>query len=156
MRNFCLLTLLVALFSCCKRDVTTEFVNDISCYYDYSTVDWDGLSQRFYCSNAADWEPMMNGRVVDGFPMEISARFWHFLQSARFDFHIKSLPLRTKAAQNLLNALDEAEAAFDTVFVRCVSQEYYMRLFPEVYNETVKPAIDELVQEMKKCNNRKS
>ena len=34
---------------------------------------------------------------------------------------------------------------FDTVFVRCVSQEYYLRLFSEMYNETMKPAIDELV-----------
>jgi hypothetical protein len=37
---------------------------------------------------------------------------------------------------------------FDTVFVRCVSQEYYMRLFPEMYNETMKPAIDKLVIEI--------
>jgi hypothetical protein len=29
-----------------------------------------------------------------------------------------------------------------------VSQEYYMRLFPEMYNEKMKPAIDELVIEL--------
>ena len=35
---------------------------------------------------------------------------------------------------------------YDAVFVRCVSPKYYMRLFPEMYNETMKPAIDELIE----------
>jgi hypothetical protein len=56
--------------------------------------------------------------------------------------------LRAKASNNAINSLDRTEAMFDTVFVRCVSQEYYMRLFPEMYNETMKPAIDELVIEL--------
>jgi hypothetical protein len=37
---------------------------------------------------------------------------------------------------------------FDTVFVRCVSQEYYMRLIPEMYNEVMKPALDELAEKL--------
>ena len=37
---------------------------------------------------------------------------------------------------------------FDTVFVRCVSQEYYMRLFPEMYNKTMKPALVELAEKL--------
>ena len=82
------------------------------------------------------------------FPNEICAKYWHLLQNARTDFHQKSLPLRAKASKNAINSLNRTEAMFDTVFVRCVSQEYYMRLFPEMYNETMKPAIDELVIEL--------
>ena len=56
--------------------------------------------------------------------------------------------MRAEASNNVINALDWTKAMFDTVFVQCVSQEYYMRLFPEMYNETMKPAIDELVIEL--------
>ena len=80
--------------------------------------------------------------------MEIAANFWHILQNARTDFHQKSLPLRENASKDVINALNKTEAMFDTVFVRCVSQEYYMRLLPEMYNETMKPAIDELVEQL--------
>ena len=90
----------------------------------------------------------MNKRIIKDFPREVSIKIWHLLQNARTDFHQKSLPLRAKASNNAINSLDRTEAMFDTVFVRCVSQEYYMRLFPEMYNETMKPAIDELVIEL--------
>jgi hypothetical protein len=56
--------------------------------------------------------------------------------------------LRAKASKNIVVALDNTEAMFDTVFVRCVSQEYYMRLFPEMYNETMTPVLDELVEKL--------
>jgi hypothetical protein len=71
---------------------------------------------------------------------------WHLLQNARTDFHQKSLSLRVEASKEMADALDKTEAMFDTVFVRCVSQEYYMRLFPDMYNETMKPALDDLVE----------
>jgi hypothetical protein len=90
----------------------------------------------------------MNKQIIKDFPIEISAEIWHLLQNARTDFHQKSLPLRAKASKNIVVALDNTEAMFDTVFVRCVSQEYYMRLFPEMYNETMKPALDELVEKL--------
>ena len=70
------------------------------------------------------------------------------MQNARTDFHQKSLPLRAKSSKNIVIAIDNTEAMFDTVFVRCVSQEYYMRLFPEMYNEVMKPALDELVNKL--------
>jgi hypothetical protein len=90
----------------------------------------------------------MNKRIIKDFPIEVSAEIWYLLQNARTDFHQKSLSLRAKASKNIVVALDNTEAMFDTVFVRCVSQEYYMRLFPEMYNETMKPALDELVEKL--------
>lgn len=90
----------------------------------------------------------MNKQIIKDFPIGISVEIWHLLQNARTDFHQKSLPLRAEASENIIKALDRTEAMFDTVFVRCVSQEYYMRLFPEMYNETMKPVIDELVIEL--------
>ena len=148
MRRYLLILFASVLVTGCKQDATTEFVKEIRCYSDYSTVAWSDLSERYYRPNMGDWGPEMNKRIIKDFPIEISAEIWHLLQNARTDFHQKSLPLRAKASKNIVVALDNTEAMFDTVFVRCVSQEYYMRLFPEMYNETMKPAIDELVIEL--------
>ena len=148
MRRYLLILFAGVLVTSCKQDTTTEFVKEIRCYSDYSSVAWSDLSERYYRPNAGDWDPEMNKQIIKDFPIEISAEIWLLLQNARTDFHQKSLPLRAEASENIIKALDRTEAMFDTVFVRCVSQEYYMRLFPEMYNETMKPAIDELVIEL--------
>ena len=148
MKGYWLILLAVTFISSCKQDTATEFLKGIRCYSDYSTVAWPDLSEKYYRPNAGDWDSEMNKRIIKNFPTEISAEIWHLLQNARTDFHQKSLPLRAKASKNIVVALDNTEAMFDTVFVRCVSQEYYMRLFPEMYNETMKPAIDKLVIEI--------
>ena len=145
MKRFSLLLIIIPLVVGCSRNTATEFVEEISCYSDYSTVDWSELSEKYYRPNTADWDSTTNEQIIKDFPSEVAAEFWHLLQNARTDFHQKSLPLRAEATENVINTLDKTEAMFDTVFVRCVSQEYYMRLFPEMYNETMKPAIDELV-----------
>ena len=148
MRRYLLILFAGVLVTSCKQDTTTEFVKEISCYSNYSTVAWPDLSEKYYRPNAGDWDSKINKRIIKDFPIEISTKIWHLLQNARTDFHQKSLPLRAKASKNIVVALDNTEAMFDTVFVRCVSQEYYMRLFPEMYNETMKPALDELVEKL--------
>ena len=148
MRRYLLILFASVLVTSCKQASTTEFVKEISCYSDYSTVAWSDLSKKYYRPNAGDWDSKINKRIIKDFPIDISTEIWHLLQNARTDFHQKSLPLRAKASKNIVVALDNTEAMFDTVFVRCVSQEYYMRLFPEMYNETMKPAIDKLVIEI--------
>ena len=148
MRRYLLILFASVLVTSCKQDATTEFVKEIRCYSDYSSVAWSDLSERYYRPNAGDWSPEMNKRMIKDFPMEIACEYWCLLQNARTDFHQKSLPLRVEASKEMADALDKTEAMFDTVFVRCVSQEYYMRLFPEMYNETMKPALDELVEKL--------
>lgn len=132
----------------CSADIKTEFIRSVSGYSDYSTVDWGELGDKYYRPNTADWPAEVDSLIIEEFPMKIACGYWHLLQNARTDFHLKSLSLRTKASKNEIEALDKVEIMFDTVFVRCVSQEYYMRLFPEMYNEVMKPAIDELIKEL--------
>jgi hypothetical protein len=132
----------------CSVDIKTEFIRSVVNYSDYSTVDWDDLGDKYYRPNAADWPTEIDSVICEGFPMEMASRYWHLLQNARTDFHQKSLPLRAKASQNVIESLNNVEAMFDTIFVRCVSQEYYMRLFPEMYNETMKPALNEMVDKL--------
>ena len=144
MRNFWLIIFATISFFGCNRNSVAEFVSGISCYYDFSTVDWQELSNKYYRPNESNWSSEIDKKIISGFPLEIASEYWHLLQNARTDFHQKSLPLRAEASKNEIDALDKAEAMFDTVFVRCVSQEYYTRLFPEMYNETMKLAIDKL------------
>ena len=137
---------LVLAFASCATNLKIEFVESVANYSNYSTVDWKELSEKYYRPNSYDWGDSLEGQIAKGFPMEMAGYYWHILQNARTDFHKKSLSLRAVVSQNVIEAIDRAEAMFDTVFVRCVSQEYYMRLFPEMYNEVMSPAIDELVE----------
>ena len=148
MRRYLLILFASMLITSCKQDTTTEFIKEIRCYSDYSTVAWSDLSEKYYRPNAGDWDSEMNKRIIKNFPTEISAEIWHLLQNARTDFHQKSLSLRANASKNVVSTLNNTEAMFDTVFVRCISQEYYIRLFPEVYNDVMKVAIDKLIREL--------
>jgi hypothetical protein len=54
--------------------------------------------------------------------------------------------VRASASAKLIGVIEHTEALFDTLFVRCIEQEYYMRLLPEMYNEVMTPAIDKLTE----------
>lgn len=117
--------ILLGLVAGCQRGLQI----DIFQYYNYSIVDWERLDTLYYRPYAADWSEDIGRRIYPDFPQEIAAEYWHSLQNAKTDFHQHSLPLRATSSPAVGEALDRAEAAFDTVFVRCVEQEYYMRLF---------------------------
>ena len=154
MKKYWVLLFAVTLIVSCKLNTTKQFIKDISCYSDFSTVNWSELSDKYYRPNTADWDSSVNNRITNEFPSEIASEIWHLLQNARTDFHQKSLPLRAKASKDVINSLNRTEAMFDTVFVRCVSQEYYLRLFPEMYNETMKSAINELIENINIYDNQ--
>ena len=131
-------------------------IPDIAMYYNYSTVEWERLDTMYYRPYAADWSEDIGRRIHPDFPQDIAAEYWHRLQNAKTHFHQRTMPLRATAPQEVLESLDRAEAAFDTVFVRCVEQEYYMRLFVDVYNETLPPALDSLCLHLNRATqNRK-
>lgn len=135
----------VILLVSCTRDPERAFISEVVEYNDFSTVAWNALSEKFDRSNSCDWGEAIEKQIVEEFPMEIACNFWHHLQNARTDFHQKSLSLRVSANATTIEALDHTEAQFDTVFVRCITQEYYLRLLPDMYNEVMKPAIEELI-----------
>lgn len=143
--------LLFTLFCCSPtNNVATDFVCYIANFSNYSTVEWSELREKYYRPNAADWGEEVEQRFHNEFPREIAAEWWHLLQNARTDFHQASLPYRATNPEEVISAIERTEALFDTVFVRCVEQEYYMRLFPEVYNEVMGPGVDSLIAEINK------
>lgn len=128
------------------NEAEIEFVKSISDYTNYSIVEWQVLRNTYYRPNTADWDKDVEARFHENFPQELAAEWWHLLQNARTDFHHRSLPIRATAPAKVVRAIEHTEALFDTVFVRCIEQEYYMRLLPEMYNEVMTPAIDNLIE----------
>lgn len=132
----------------CRSNSPARFIKSVSCYADYSTVEWSELCDKYDKPDISTWSESIDMQIIDDFPESIACQYWYILQKARTDFHQKSLPLRDYIGESDIKTLDNTEAMFDTVFVRCVTQEYYMRLLPEVYNEVMKPAIDKLTGEL--------
>lgn len=147
MGKFLLGYILCLLLCMCSRQ-RVPLTTDIASYYNYSTVDWAMIDTLYYRPYTADWDDDTDRRIHPDFPQEEAARFWHLLQNAKTHFHQQSLSIRATSSRTVRKALDRTEAMFDTVFVRCVEQEYYMRLFVDVYNEVMPSAIDELCNTM--------
>ena len=42
------LPLIITLIVSCKQSTTTEFIKDISCYPDFSSLNWAELSNKYY------------------------------------------------------------------------------------------------------------
>lgn len=138
-----------ALFGCRPTEKSAQivFFRETAPLHSYATVPWAELVRNYWRPNRGDWSQEVEKRLgVTAFPYEIAAVYWEQLQSAWEFIHQQSLPLRAVAAPELVERLDQLEAAFDTVFLRCISESYYMRLLPDIYNEVIPERLDVLVK----------
>ena len=131
-----------------SRTTGTEIMRHIAEYGNYSTMKWEVLREAYYRPASSDWSENMEAAMNPDFPPEIASEYWHLLQNAKTAFHEQTLPLRTLMERTGWDALNRFEAQFDSVFIRCVEQPYYLRLFPETYNEVMRPAITDLFQQL--------
>lgn len=53
-------------------------------------------------------------------------------------------PFKAIASKGLVEELDAIEQAFDDAFVEMISQEYYMRIFQDVFDEIFSAKVDHL------------
>jgi hypothetical protein len=58
--------------------------------------------------------------------------------------------LRAVSNSRVRRDLDRLEEGFDKAFIDMVSQDYYMRVFDDVFDETVPARIDSLVEILSK------
>jgi hypothetical protein len=123
--------------------VTMDLLS-VTAFYNYSTVDWCALDTVYYRPYNCDWPEEIGSRIIPGFPPEYATQYWHLLQNAKTKFHQQTLPLRAITSDRTQQQLDRTEAAFDSIYVHIVSQEYYLRIFPDCYNELIPPMIDSL------------
>lgn len=138
-----------ALFGCrpTERSARVDFFRETAPLHSYATASWAELVEDYWRPNKGDWNQEVEKQLEEtAFPYEIAAAYWEQLQSAREFVHQRSLPLRAVAAPELVERLDRLEAAFDTVFMRCISESYYMRLLPDIYDEVIPERLDVLVK----------
>ena len=134
-----------------RDELIVEYMRMLSDFYDCSLVSWDYFTELELHQNKSDWGPQVT-KVMDdsGKDFEGTSMYWEMLQNAKVYLHCESLPLRALTSPKVAKELDNLEAAFDKVFVEMVSQEYYMRVFQDVYDETIQPQIDRLTKTISK------
>lgn len=145
-----LLIALLVLGSCsrpCQLQTSEAVLQNL---YSCSTVDWALLDTLYYRPYNCDWPDEIGAQIHPEFPPEYSARYWHRLQNAKTYLHQQTLPLRTGASEEFVNQLNRTESALDSVFVRIVSQEYYMRIFVDCYEEIMPAEIDRCFETLNK------
>ena len=134
----------VILMGCAKQDSASVAQKELSKFYNYSTVDWALIDTLYYRPYNCDWSEEIGAQIAPDFPIEYTSKYWHRLQNAKTYLHQQTLPLRIGASDAFIEQLNRTESALDSVFVRIVSQEYYMRIFVDCYE-------DIMPQEVTKC-----
>ena len=145
-KNTILMIALVSLglTGCAKQDSISVAHNELGKFYNWSTVDWAGIDSMYYRPYNCDWPEEIGAQIVPDFPFEYTSKYWHRLQNAKTYLHQQTLPLRIGASDEFIEQLNRTESALDSVFVRMVSQEYYLRVFVDCYEEI-------MPQEVTKC-----
>lgn len=134
----------LGLTGCTKQDSVSVAHNELGKFYNYSTVDWARIDSMYYRPYNCDWPEEIGAQIAPDFPFEYTSKYWHRLQNAKTYLHQQTLPLRIGASDEFIEQLNRTESALDSVFVRMVSQEYYMRVFVDCYEEI-------MPQEVTKC-----
>jgi hypothetical protein len=135
-----IIALAAALMGCAKQDSTPKDSisvahNELAKFYNFSTVDWELIDTLYYRPYNCDWPEEMEQLFNKDFPFEFIPAYWHNLQNAKTYLHQQTLPLRIGASDEAIAQLNRTEAALDSVFVRMVSDVYYLRNFVDSYEE---------------------
>ena len=140
--------------SCCNRtsfsrtdelrdSLLVEYMSYAGLFYDSSFLDWNSFTDLDINQNKADWGTEVENLIHPTWRgHEAASIYWDRLQSAKICLHCKSLPLRAIATDRMLKEMDALEEAFDEAFLTMVTQEYYLRVFQDVFDETFAPKVD--------------
>ena len=139
---------LLLLSSCAKQDSRSLALQELQRFYNCSTVDWAKLDTLYYRPYNCDWPDEIGAQINPDFPPEYVAKYWHRLQNAKTWLHQQTLPLRCDASEAFIAQLNHTESALDSVFVHIVSQEYYLRLFVDCYEEVMPQEIDKCFESL--------
>ena len=128
-----------------KDSLLVEYMRYASQFSDCSYVDWDRLSKMRIMQNTADWDESLNDRIHSSWKQEnLAAGAWAILQNAKAELHRRSIPVRAVSSRALCRRMDALEKSFDKAFELMVTQEYYLRCFEDVFDETVPPMVEGL------------
>lgn len=125
----------LVLIGCAKQDSVSMAHNELGKFYNWSTVNWDLIDTLYYRPYNCDWPDGMEKIFNKDFPFELIPMYWHMLQNAKTYLHQQTLPLRIGASDEAIEQLNRTESMLDSVFVRMVTDVYYLRNFVDSYEE---------------------
>ena len=128
-----------------KDSLLVEYMRYASQFSDCSFVDWDGFSRMRVMQYVADWDESLDERIHPSWRQEnLDAGAWALLQNAKAELHRRSIPVRALSSRALRRRMDALEKSLDEAFETMVTQEYYLRCFEDVFDETVPPMVEGL------------
>lgn len=122
----------------CDRGITARIMEQLSELSDFAYVDWNKPDI------GADMSAWQHPSMVAGFPMEEAQTMYLDCLNLKAWVHHVAVPLRSINAK-VNKAIDALECGFDTLYVRFISQDYYLRLRQETFDATIPPLMDSLV-----------
>ena len=128
-----------------KDSLLVEYMRYASQFSDCSSVDWEGFSRMRVMQYVADWDESLDERIHPSWRQEnLDAGAWALLQNAKAELHRRSIPVRAMSSRALRRRMDALEKSLDEAFETMVTQEYYLRCFEDVFDETVPPMVEGL------------
>lgn len=148
MKNIFVIIATTFLLLGCSSNPKKELIKEVVTFSNYDSISWDATIENYY--DIFDW----NNDVKEQFYAETSNIDLEFevsldygnLRAAQKSFHHKLLPLRNVASQDKIEALDNAEALFDTVWLKYIRQDYRDYLMKDTYNQVMTPAMSDLIK----------
>lgn len=114
-----------------RDSLLVDYMSYVSQFTDYSFVDWEDISSKHIKQYVADWDESLDDRIHHSWKLEsLDAEVWDLLQNAKAEVRRRSIPLKSISSRRLCRKL--------------VTQEYYLRCFEDVFDETIPPTIDDL------------
>lgn len=123
----------------CERRITADVMQHLSELSDYAYVDWNKKQ------TVVDMMGWQHPSMVPDFPMEEAQRMYVDCRNLKVWVHHVAVPLRCINGARVNKAIDDLESGFDTLYVRFVSQDYYLRERQEVFNGVIPALLDSLV-----------
>lgn len=138
-----------------RDSLFVEYMTYAGLFYDSSFLDWNSFTDLDINQNKADWGSEVESLIHPTWRgHEAASIYWDRLQSAKICLHCKSLPLRAIATDRMLKEMDALEEAFDQAFLTMVTQEYYLRVFQDVFDETFATKIDGMTVTLAKLRSK--
>lgn len=125
--------------NCEERGITARVLEQLSELSNHAYLDWNKQQVDI---DMMGWQ---HPSMVSGFPMEEAQRMYVDCQNLKAWVHHASVPVRSINGAKVKASFDNLESGFDTLYVRFVSQDYYLREREEVFNDVIPALLDSLV-----------
>lgn len=121
-----------------------ELTDSVFKYAEYSTAEFEDLDLTTPAKMTLCGYTSEQSKLAKENNTASPCTFWNQMNSARFDFHEKTIKARVITSDSVVESLDNIEAGFMQVFDKVISEAYYMRTYQDNYNLIMPQLFEEL------------